>query len=316
MIQVDLVTGFLGSGKTTFIKKYVKFLLEQGYKVGILENDYGAVNVDMLLLNELRGENCELEMVAGGCDSDCHSRRFKTKLISMAMSGYNRIVIEPSGIFDMDEFFDALRESPLDNWYEIGNVFCIVDSLLEQNLSPEAEFILASQMANCGKVILSRADEATEEHILATKDYINRVLANIRVLGDNDFVVANLQDIDKDILCKLNKAGYVIKDYIKRYDLDNLSFDSLCYLEPGLSLEKLEDLAYKLFDNKSDDYGKIMRVKGFVKDNDQWYELNTTQHGVSVKPIGQGQEVFIIIGEMLNKAKIDAIVNLSKRLSP
>ena len=39
----------------------------------------------MMLLRELEGENCELEMVAGGCDKDCYRRRFKTKLIAMGM---------------------------------------------------------------------------------------------------------------------------------------------------------------------------------------------------------------------------------------
>ncbi len=50
MIKIDLITGFLGSGKTTFIKKYAHYLIENGCKIGIIENDFGAVNVDMLLL--------------------------------------------------------------------------------------------------------------------------------------------------------------------------------------------------------------------------------------------------------------------------
>ena len=49
MIKIDLITGFLGSGKTTFIKKYAEYLLKKGEKIGILENDFGAVNVDMML---------------------------------------------------------------------------------------------------------------------------------------------------------------------------------------------------------------------------------------------------------------------------
>ena len=109
MVKVDLITGFLGSGKTTFIKKYARYLMEQGQNIGILENDFGAINVDMMLLRELEGENCELEMVAGGCDKDCYRRRFKTKLIAMGMCGYDRVLIEPSGIFDVDDFFDALK---------------------------------------------------------------------------------------------------------------------------------------------------------------------------------------------------------------
>ena len=132
MVKVDLITGFLGSGKTTFIKKYARYLMDQGYNIGILENDFGAVNVDMMLLRELESEQCELEMVAGGCDKDCHRRRFKTKLIAMGMCGYDRVLIEPSGIFDMDEFFDALHEEPLDRWYQIGNVIAVVDVGLDK----------------------------------------------------------------------------------------------------------------------------------------------------------------------------------------
>ncbi|MBQ7446718.1 MAG: GTPase (G3E family), partial [Eubacterium sp.] len=82
MTKIDLITGFLGSGKTTFLLKYAKYLMRQGLKIGILEYDYGAINVDMLLLNQLRGDRCELEMVAAACDEDCLKRRFRTKLIS------------------------------------------------------------------------------------------------------------------------------------------------------------------------------------------------------------------------------------------
>lgn len=76
----------------------------------------------MMLLQDVMGENCHAEMVAGGCGEDCHKRRFKTKLIAMGMSGYDRVIVEPSGIFDVDEFFDVLHEEPLDRWYEVGSI--------------------------------------------------------------------------------------------------------------------------------------------------------------------------------------------------
>ena len=56
MVTIDLITGFLGSGKTTFLKKYAEYLMDQGLHIGILENDFGAINVDMLMLHELRGD--------------------------------------------------------------------------------------------------------------------------------------------------------------------------------------------------------------------------------------------------------------------
>jgi len=156
MVQVDLITGFLGAGKTTFLRRYVRYLVEQGHNVCILENDFGAVNVDAMLVQDLLGDRCDLETISGGCDCDTHQRRMRTKLIAMAMRGFDRVVVEPSGIFDVDEFFDVLRDDPLDRWYRIGNVIAIVDAMLPEALSPQAEYLLASETANAGRVLLSR----------------------------------------------------------------------------------------------------------------------------------------------------------------
>ena len=162
MIKIDLITGFLGSGKTTFLKKYAAWLVSRGEKIGILENDLGPVNVDMMLLKSLEGENCELEMISGGCDRETHRRRFRTKLIAMGMSGYDRVLVEPSGIYDTDEFFDALHEEPLDRWYETGSVIAVVDAKLEPDLSEAADYILASEAACAGCILISRTQEALE----------------------------------------------------------------------------------------------------------------------------------------------------------
>ena len=176
MVKIDLITGFLGSGKTTFLKKYAKRLMEQGQNIGILENYFGAVNVDMMLLQELEGEQCELEMISGGCDPETHRRRFRTKLIAMGMCGYDRVIVEPSGIYDMDEFFDVLHEEPLDQWYEIGSVITIMNAKLEDTLSEEAEYLLASEAANAGCIVLSRGQDASPEEIAKTRAHLNCAL--------------------------------------------------------------------------------------------------------------------------------------------
>lgn len=161
MITIDLITGFLGSGKTTFIRHYARYLMAQGERVCILENDYGAINIDRVLLQDLLGPNCELEMVVGGDGAEAHQRRFRTKLISMAMLGYTRVIVEPSGIYDVDEFFDTLYEDPLDCWYELGSVLTIVDARLDPNLSAASRYLLASEAANAGKIILSKLPAAS-----------------------------------------------------------------------------------------------------------------------------------------------------------
>ena len=73
MVQVDLITGFLGAGKTTFLRRYVRYLVEQGHNVCILENDFGAVNVDAMLVQDLLGDRCDLETIGGGGDCDTAS---------------------------------------------------------------------------------------------------------------------------------------------------------------------------------------------------------------------------------------------------
>ena len=74
MVQVDLITGFLGAGKTTFLRRYVRYLVAQGHNVCILENDFGAVNVDAMLVQDLLGPNCDLETISGGstCSPPAH----------------------------------------------------------------------------------------------------------------------------------------------------------------------------------------------------------------------------------------------------
>ena len=57
MVQVDLITGFLGSGKTTFMRHYARYMVQQGWNVCILENDFGAVNVDVMLLQDILGDH-------------------------------------------------------------------------------------------------------------------------------------------------------------------------------------------------------------------------------------------------------------------
>lgn len=79
MVQVDLITGFLGSGKTTFMRHYARYMVQQGWNVCILENDFGAVNVDVMLLQDILGDHCDMESISGGCDCDTHQRRMRTK---------------------------------------------------------------------------------------------------------------------------------------------------------------------------------------------------------------------------------------------
>lgn len=300
MIKIDLITGFLGSGKTTFIKKYAKYWMECGKHIGILENDYGAVNVDMMLLQDIEGEHCELEMVAGGCDYDCHKRRFKTKLIAMGMCGYDRVLIEPSGIFDVDEFFDVLYEEPLNKWYEIGNVIAIVDARLEDKLSEQSEYLLASQTAMAGRIILSRSKEATEAEIAGTMAHLNRAMEQVQCkrrfqeeIKSMDWEKMTLRDWQDIAAC-----GYVPENYVKALLDEDNAYSSLYYMNVRMPEQELRSKVESMMKDAS--CGSIFRIKGFMKmEDERWIELNATHKNIEIKPIEKGQEVLIVIGEEL-----------------
>lgn len=305
MIKVDLVTGFLGSGKTTFIKEYAHYLMEKGEKICILENDFGAVNVDMLLLHELLGEQCDLEMVAGGCDSDCHKRRFKTKMISMGMRGFDRVIIEPSGIYDIDEFFDTLREEPLDNWYEIGNVITVVDSNISKELTKQSRYLLASQIASCGTIVFSKTEEINETQLNQILNYLNDCLMEIkssRIVGQKD-CLWGYSKWDGDTWNKLDKCGFHTSDFVKMPIAQDDFFQSLCFMETKVSVDALKIIATELIRDKR--FGHVIRVKGFVPvKDDRFVQFNITSKEQEIKEVHTGQDVFIIIGEELNEGAI------------
>ena len=331
MRKVDLITGFLGSGKTTFLKRYADYLIRSGGNIGIIENDHGAVNVDMLLLQELLGTNCDLEMVTGGCDLETHMRRLKTKLISFGMRGAGRVLVEPSGIFDVDEFFDVLREEPLDRWYEIGSVIAIVDAKLEDDLSEQSNYMLASQIANAGKVIISRSQESTRDDLRHTIRHLNEVMemfgckrrffcselglgpdsSEISDKGDSlpdprsDVLKKNWDDLTDDDFAAIASCGYILEDHVKLpFDREN-DYDSVYIFKARTTKEDLTGRIRDLFTDSS--LGNIFRIKGFMPLEDgSWIELNATHRAIEVKPIERGQEIFIVIGEGLDKNKIAA----------
>lgn len=306
MIKIDLITGFLGSGKTTFIKRYASYLTGEGLRVAILENDYGAVNVDMLLLRELEEAGCELEMIAGGCDYDCHVRRFRTKLISMAMRGFDRVLVEPSGIFDTDEFFDLLHDEPIDRFYEAGSVIGIVDAGLPDGLSRESDYFLVSQLSNAGTVVMSHTAGAGRDRIRGTIRHINRAMASFgceRTFSEEEVLTKSWDDFGEADFRRFAAAGIRPADYVKMRVADDNGFMTLYFLKMPLTLAELKALTEELF-AAPPEYGGVFRVKGFHREGGQWYELNAVRGEISLKECAEGQEVFLVIGEHLRQEEI------------
>ena len=331
MPQIDLITGFPGAGKTTFIKKYVQFLTGQGLTVAVLETDYGAVNLDMVILNDLIGDKCEVEILDGGSGVLPYSHRFHTKLSSMAVSGYDRVIVESFGFYDVDSFFDALAVGPLSQWYSPGSIVNIVDAGMEEQLSDEAQYLLVSQTASAGKIVLTHCVEA-QAHESAGKEQaaghcglasdnlsavreralarLNTVLERFqsdrRIIPD-DIIARDGDELTQDDFVLIAAAGMIPADYARIPDDMRSGHGTILYSGLELEEQKINGIITEIFADGS--CGKVMRIKGFVRaEGNLRIQVDATRHEVKTCRTPFAREVLIISGDELNEDRIDEIL--------
>ena len=331
MPQIDLITGFPGAGKTNFIKKYVQFLTGQGLTAAVLETDYGAVNLDMVILNDLIGDKCEVEILDGGSGVLPYSHRFHTKLSSMAVSGYDRVIVESFGFYDVDSFFDALAVGPLSQWYSPGSIVNIVDAGMEEQLSDEAQYLLVSQTASAGKIVLTHCVEA-QAHESAGKEQAaghcglasdnlsavrERALARLntalerfqsarRILPD-DIIARDGDELTQDDFVLIAAAGMIPADYARIPDDMRSGHGTILYSGLELEEQKINGIITEIFADGS--CGKVMRIKGFVRaEGNLRIQVDATRHEVKTCRTPFAREVLIISGDELNEDRIDAIL--------
>jgi hypothetical protein len=104
----------------------------------------------------------------------------------------------------------------------------------------------------------------------------------------------------------IQNSGYKYTSYMKMHVLNNNQYSTLFYMNLNMNKDKLDMSISKLMNDEQ--YGKIIRIKGFVLENNQWYEYNITPQITDIKEIDNGQNVIIVIGENLNEDKINQVL--------
>ena len=119
---------------------------------------------------------------------------------------------------------------------------------------------------------------------------------------NNDIHVFQPIKIKEDYQELLNSQ--YTNDYIEKLWFNqNDAFQSLYYMNNRFNQDEFIQKINHIF--KDQDCGHVMRVKGFYQKEKHWYEINMTQGNTSIQEMNQGQDVIIVIGEELNKNKID-----------
>ena len=311
MTTIDLITGILGAGKTTFLLRYARHFLDHGERIAILVNDFGAVNVDLLLLQELACDRCEIVTICGCGDPNAHRRRYKTQLTALGMQHFDRVLIEPSGIFDMDEFYDTLYEPPLDRWFRIGSVLTILDGLMEDDLGEQMEFLLGSEAAGAGKLIVSKLSAIPEAERAALParllSHLNRTLLELksdRQFGESDLLVCDWGTLTDEDLEALSHAGYRSANYVKRFNAQTLRSGVHYFMHVHFPEAQITETVSAVIGDPA--CGQVYRIKGSLPtDSGGWYKINATREGVETAPVPNGQSVLIVIGDHLDLEQID-----------
>ncbi len=178
MIKVNVISGFLGAGKTTLIKK---LLLEvyKGEKIALIENEFGEIGIDGGFLKD---SGVEITEMNSGCICCSLVGDFGTALKELA-STYNpeRIIIEPTGVGKLSDVISAIKNIK-DADLELDACITVVDGTkCKMYIKNFGEFY-NNQIENANCILMTRMDKITEEKL-------NESLMQLRALNEKASVI-------------------------------------------------------------------------------------------------------------------------------
>lgn len=291
MSKVDLITGFLGAGKTTFIRRYLRHLDAQNITYAVIENEFGASGVDSSILG------ASVRELNGGCICCGQKVNFHNLILELAQE-VERIIVEPSGVFNADDFFDIMDSPSVKADCECGFMACIVDPASLARLNEIDRRILRSEMNCAGAILVSRTDHLGEEAVSQVQSALNELQAELPP-------VLNAHRIDFDALmtCAPIRREHErdVSDHSALYRSAALRPDGV-YDEPAI-----RRLCERLFSGEA---GEVLRVKGTLQGISSPVLINAVPDELQILPI-EGEILLNVIGRTLNRAAIRNILSES-----
>ena len=176
-MKIDVISGFLGAGKTTFIKRLLATSLKDE-KVVLIENEYGEVSVDTDLLKD---SSIEIKELSQGCIC-CSLVGDFSKSLNEVINKYNpdRVLIEPSGVGKLSDIVKAIKSAYLGD--KINSLVCLVDAKKAKMYDKNFGEFFVYQIESAHTVILSRTDISKEETIVSALEIVRKHNKNCVVI--------------------------------------------------------------------------------------------------------------------------------------
>lgn len=257
MTKIDIITGFLGAGKTSFMRKALQSSLFDNEKVVIIENEFGEVNIDGALL---KNEEVPVYEISKGCICCTLKQDFLTTLEYICNNlEADRILIEPSGIFVLQDLQQVIQDSKLKGKCELGRIITIVDAPFFLQPKSSGLMFVRNQIAGATHLVVSKL-----EHIDASQEetLINKVR---EINKEAPLLVKKWDDMDKDSLsqcffqCETELAFK--EDYYFEHTTDQPIASFLLKGNKSFTEGELKDFMSSVSEGT---YGEILRLKGHI----------------------------------------------------
>lgn len=172
MTPVLLVTGFLGSGKTTFLNWLLKKMPDK--PISLILNEFGDIHLETQFIS--KNKHTEVAELANGCMC-CVGKSDIPRVIEFILKNApqtEQIVIEASGLSDPEPIVDALRSDRLSSLVQLDTVLCIIDAENFEETRKEHSIVL-SQVGDADIVLLSKIDQVDPSVVNRIETYIHKI---------------------------------------------------------------------------------------------------------------------------------------------
>ena len=287
-MKILLVSGFLGAGKTTFIKELAKNI---NLEFVVLENEYADIGVDKDFLDE---KNLNVWEMSEGCICCSMKGDFKSS-IKRIYSEINPeyLVVEPTGVGMLSSIIENIRDIN-NNDIEILSPITLIDITSFSEYLETFNSFFTDNLKNTGKVILTKLENSNHFEIENIKNEILKINNNLEIITDD---YRNFQKewfgeiLNKSIDNKIIDKNFSLKTHI------NLR----TFSKENVNLKTMDELGLLLNRLVNGDFGKIYRAKGIVKIDGYWGKFNLVYKNFEMEPItdAKGPKI-VIIGNNLD----------------
>ena len=287
-MKILLVSGFLGAGKTTFIKELAKNI---NLEFVVLENEYADIGVDKDFLDE---KNLNVWEMSEGCICCSMKGDFKSS-IKRIYSEINPeyLVVEPTGVGMLSSIIENIRDIN-NNDIEILSPITLIDITSFSEYLETFNSFFTDNLKNTGKVILTKLENSNYFEIENIKNEILKINNNLEIITDD---YRNFQKewfgeiLNKSIDNKIIDKNFSLKTHI------NLR----TFSKEDINLKTMDELGLLLNKLVNGDFGKIYRAKGIVKIDGYWGKFNLVYKNFEMEPItdAKGPKI-VIIGNNLD----------------